>query len=298
MSGFMKRDLLSACRNEIILCDGAMGTQLMARGLSPGDCGMSWNAEHPSAVDAVHSSYAAAGCRLITTNSFGGTRTMLARHQAEGHVAQWNRLAAELALKAAGENNWVFGDVGPFGDFLEPFGEMSKEELTVIFCEQIEALIAGGADAILVETMSDPAEVAVAVSAAKSITKLPVVASYAFEKSGGSFRTMMGATATEAVVRSLEAGADIVGANCGTNLSLDEYIALADVLVEAAKGAPVILQPNAGKPKSGPDGIYYDATGDEMGSAAVRLRNAGVRIIGGCCGTTPALLADMNKALL
>ena len=269
----------------------------MARGLNAGDCGMRWNAEHASDVEAVHAAYASAGCRLITTNSFGGTRTMLARHGAEEHVAEWNRFAAELARKAAGDNNWVFGDVGPFGDFLEPFGDMSKEELTDIFCEQIEALIAGGADAILVETMSDPAEAAVAVCAAKSISDLPVVATFAFEKSGDIFRTMMGTSAAEVVARSLEAGADIVGANCGTDLSLDDYILLASALVEAAGSAPVILQPNAGAPKSGPDGIYYDATADEMGAAAVRLREAGVRIIGGCCGTSPALLAAMSNAL-
>ena len=175
----MKRDLLSACRNGVILCDGATGTQLMARGLAPGECGMRWNAER----------------------------------------------------------------------------------------------------------------------AAKSVSSVPVAVTYAFQKSGDVFRTMMGTTAAEAVARALEAGADIVGANCGTDLSLDDYILLAHSLVAAAGDAPVILQPNAGTPKSGPDGIYYDATADEMGATAIRLRDAGVRIIGGCCGTSPALLAAMGKAL-
>ena len=274
-----------------------MGTQLMARGLNPGECGMRWNAERSSDVEAVHAAYAAAGCRLITTNSFGGTRSMLARHGAEGHVAEWNKLAASLARKAAGDSGWVFGDVGPFGDFLEPLGETTEEELSEIFREQIEALVSGGADAILVETMSDPAEAAVGVRAAKSVSGLPVAVTYAFQKSGDLFRTMMGTSAAEAVARAKEAGADIVGANCGTDLSLDDYIHLADALVAAAGDAPVILQPNAGAPKSGPDGVYYDATPDEMGATAIRLREAGVRIVGGCCGTSPSLLAAMCKAL-
>ena len=191
----------------------------------------------------------------------------------------------------------AFGDVGPFGDFLEPLGETTEEELSEIFREQIEALVSGGADAILVETMSDPAEAAVGVRAAKSVSGLPVAVTYAFQKSGDLFRTMMGTSAAEAVARAKEAGADIVGANCGTDLSLDDYIHLADALVAAAGDAPVILQPNAGAPKSGPDGVYYDATPDEMGATAIRLREAGVRIVGGCCGTSPSLLAAMCKAL-
>ena len=293
----MKSDLLSASRNGVVLCDGAMGTQLMARGLTPGECGMRWNAERAGDVEAVHASYASAGCRLITTNSFGGTRSMLARHGAAEHVAEWNRLSASLARRTAGSDGWVLGDVGPFGDFLEPLGDMTEGELEAIFREQIEALVAGGADAILVETMSDPAEAVVGVRAAKAVSPLPVVVTYAFQKSGGIFRTMMGTSAADAVGAALEAGADIVGANCGTDLSLDDYIELAGALVGAAGDAPVVVQPNAGAPKTGADGIYYDATGDEMAATAIRLRDAGVRIIGGCCGTSPALLAAMGKAL-
>lgn len=269
----------------------------MARGLTPGECGMRWNAERSGDVEAVHAAYASAGCRLITTNSFGGTRSMLARHGAEAHVAEWNKLAASLARRAAGDAGWVLGDVGPFGDFLEPLGETTEDELAGIFREQIAALVAGGADAVLVETMSDPAEAAVGVRASKSVSPLPVVVTYAFQKSGDVFRTMMGTSAADAVGAALEAGADIVGANCGTDLSLDDYILLADALVAAAGDAPVIVQPNAGAPKTGADGIYYDATGEEMAATAIRLRDAGVRIVGGCCGTSPALLAAMSKAL-
>lgn len=258
---------------------------------------MRWNGERPDDVGAVHSAYANAGCRLITTNSFGGTRSMLDRHGLGEHVGDWNRKAAALARKAAGADGWVFGDVGPFGDFLEPMGDMTEDALLGIFGEQMSALVEGGADAILVETMSDPAEAAVGVRAAKSVCGLPVAVTYAFQKSGDQFRTMMGTSANDAVSAALAAGADIVGANCGTDLNLDDYLALAAELKSAAGDAIVILQPNAGAPKSGPEGIRYDATPEEMAATALRLRNAGVSIIGGCCGTTPAHLAAMSKAL-
>ncbi|MEI8386249.1 MAG: homocysteine S-methyltransferase family protein [Verrucomicrobiota bacterium] len=293
----MKSDILSACRSSVLVCDGAMGTQLMLRGLAPGECGMRWNEERAADVGAVHSSYARAGCRLITTNSFGGTRAMLDRHGLGDRVLDWNRKAAALARAAAGPDGWVFGDVGPFGDFLEPLGDMTEDGLLAIFGEQIGALAEGGADAVLVETMSDPAEAAVGVRAAKSVSGLPVVVTYAFQKSADGFRTMMGTPANEAIAAALGAGADIVGANCGTDLSLDDYLALAKDLKAAAGTAPVILQPNAGAPKNTPEGVAYDATPEEMAAVALRLRDAGVSIIGGCCGTTPAHLAAMARAL-
>ncbi len=274
-----------------------MGTQLMLRGLAPGECGMRWNEERAADVGAVHSAYVRAGCRLITTNSFGGTRAMLDRHGLGDRVLDWNRKAAALARAAAGPDGWVFGDVGPFGDFLEPLGDMTEDGLLAIFGEQIGALAEGGADAVLVETMSDPAEAAVGVRAAKSASKLPVVVTYAFQKSADGFRTMMGTPANEAIAAALGAGADIVGANCGTDLSLDDYLALAKDLKAAAGTAPVILQPNAGAPKNTPEGVAYDATPEEMAAVALRLRDAGVSIIGGCCGTTPAHLAAMARAL-
>lgn len=293
----MKPDLLSACRSSVLVCDGATGTQLMLRGLTPGECGMRWNEERADDVAAVHAAYAKAGCRLITTNSFGGTRTMLDRHGLGDQVRNWNLKAAALARQAAGPGGWVLGDVGPFGDFLEPLGDMTGGRLQAIFGEQIGALVEGGADAILVETMSDPAEAAVGVRAAKAASSLPVAVTYAFQKSPDGFRTMMGTAAGEAIAAALAAGADIVGANCGTDLGLDDYVALAESLKAAAGSAPVILQPNAGAPKTTPEGVAYDATPEEMADAALRLREAGVRIIGGCCGTTPAHLAAMARAL-
>lgn len=260
---------------------------------------MLWNVERPVDIRAVHEAYIDSGCNIITTNSFGGSRTMLERHGLADRVAEFNRAAAELARQAVGEEGWVFGDVGPFGDFLEPLGDMTDGELEEIFHEQIVALIDGGADAVLVETMSAPEEVAVAVRAAKAnAPELPVVATYAFQKAGEEFRTMMGTTVQEAIQAAVEAGAGVVGANCGTDLGFGDYERLAAELVAAAGGIPVLLQPNAGAPKQAPDGtITYDALPEEMAELAVRLRKAGVAIIGGCCGTSPAHLKAMANAL-
>ncbi len=260
---------------------------------------MRWNEERRSDILAVHRAYVAAGCRFITTNSFGGTRSMLARHAQADRTRDWNRMAAEIAREAAGPEHWVLGDVGPFGDFLEPMGDTSEEELLETFKEQIGALLEGGADAILVETMSDPGEAVVAVQAAKALASTtPVIVTYAFQKSAtGEFRTMMGASVADALQRALDAGAEIVGANCGTDLALEDYVWLAAELHDVAAVNPGILQPNAGAPRPVSEGVVYDASPEEMAAAAIRIRDAGIGIVGGCCGTTPDHLQAMTAAL-
>ena len=239
--------LLDGLAQRPLCCDGAMGTQLLARGLPSDACGMLWNLERPGDVGAIHQAYRAGGSDLITTNSFGGSRFALARHGLAKRVAELNRAAAQVARAAAGDHGWVLGDVGPFGDFLEPLGDTTAEDLRAAFRAQIAALIEGGADAILVETMSDPSEAIVGIEAAKSCgTHVPVLVTYAFQKTApGQFRTMMGTPAAEAVQRATAAGADIVGTNCGTSLTLDDYVELARQLVQAAGRVPVIVQPNA-----------------------------------------------------
>ena len=291
--------LLQELSRRPLVCDGAMGTQLLVRGLTSGECGMLWNVNRPGDVGGIHLAYRNAGCDLITTNSFGGSRFALKLHALENRVAELNRAAARVARAAAGENGWVLGDVGPFGDFLEPVGDVTADELRAAFQAQIAALIEGGADAILVETMSDPAEAVVGIEAAKLCsTTVPVIATYAFQKTApGEFRTMMGTTAAEAVKSATGAGAEIVGANCGTGLSLDDYVKLAEQLVAAAGQAKVIVQPNAGSPRTENGRTIYNATPEEMAATALRLLTAGVRIIGGCCGTTPAHLAAMSRAV-
>jgi 5-methyltetrahydrofolate--homocysteine methyltransferase len=291
-------NLLDELKRRPLLCDGGMGTQLLLRGLRPGEQAERWNVARPKDVQAVHRAYLDAGCDMITTNTFQGTSSAMAQH---GHcdVDALNRAGAVLAQEVAAGRAWVLGDVGPSGLMLEPLGDASVEQMLGIFREQIEALRRGGADAVIVETMSDPAELGVAVRAAKEIAPWPVIATVAFQHGGepGEFRTMMGTTVQEAMSVAVEAGADVVGANCGTALSLDDYRILSEQLVRAAGGTPVILQPNAGAPRMVDGGTRYDATPQQMAELVPVLLEAGVRVIGGCCGTTPEHLGAMAGAM-
>ena len=290
--------LIEELARRPLLCDGAMGTQLMARGLAAGSVGEQWNVERPDQVEDIHRCYREAGCELITTNTFGGSAPALGRHGLDGQVAEVNSAASRIARRAVGDTAWVLGDVGPFGGFLEPIGDMTPEELLRIFREQVAALYDGGADGVVIETMSDPAEVAVAIKAAKLAGPKAVIATYAFERGDGkTFRTMMGNSAADAARATIDAGADVVGANCGTSLGLEDYIRLAADLVKAAGKTPVILQPNAGSPRTDGGRLEYPASPEEMGQLVPQLLGVGVRIIGGCCGTTPDHLRAMGKAL-
>lgn len=276
-----------------MLGDGATGTQLQLLGLAPGACGELWCIDHPDRVQQVHQAYLAAGSDLLTTNTFGGTSFVLAGHGAGARVREINVTAARIARAVAGDHAWVLGDIGPFGGMLDPLGEAQPDEVAVAFREQAAALLEGGADAILVETMSDPAEASLAVQAARDVGAEFVIATYSFQRSVAGYRTMMGTTVAEATAAVLAAGADVVGANCGTELSLSDYEKLTAELVGAAPGHPVIVQPNAGSPRLVDDKICYDESAAEFAAAVPHLLVAGSRIIGGCCGSTPQHIAAM-----
>ena len=295
------KNLIDELDARPLCCDGAMGTLLMARGMTSGACGMAWNLDRPDDVKEIHGAYRGAGSRLITTNSFGGSRFVLGSHGRSADVRELNLAAARVAKAASGDDAWVLGDVGPCGDFLEPVGDLTVEEVRDAFRDQIEALLEGGADAVLVETMSDPAEMLLGIEAALSCNPdVPVVATYAFQKTaGGEFRTMMGTTVAEAIGRAVDAGAKIVGANCGSALDLDDYVVLCREIAASAGGARVIIQPNAGAPQQVDGRTVYLATPEQMATTAERLMDAGAHIVGGCCGTTPdisfyCLLAELS----
>jgi len=238
-------------------------------------------------------SYLAAGSDLLTTNTFGGTSFVLAGHGADTRVRELNLAGARLAREIAGDRAWVLGDIGPFGGMLEPLGDTAPAEVSVAFRQQAAALLEGGADAILVETMSDPAEAALAVHAAKDAGAEFVIATYTFQHSTTGYRTMMGTTVAAALAAIVDAGADIVGANCGTELSLDDYVKLTAELAAAAAGRPVIVQPNAGSPRLVDGKICYAESAAQFAAAVPRFLAAGARVIGCCCGSTPAHLAAM-----
>jgi methionine synthase I (cobalamin-dependent) len=265
-----------------VIVDGAWGTQLQQRGLPVGGCAEAWNLEHPERVEEVARAYVEAGSQIILTNSFCGNRQMLERHGLAARAAEINRAAAEISRRAAGDTVHVFGSMGPTGTMLM-MGDISEEELSEIFTEQALALQAGGADGIVIETMSALDEAACAVRAARS-TGLPVVACMVYDSGADYDHTMMGVTPEQAVPALVEAGADVIGANCGVGIL--EALPVGARLV-AATDLPVWMKPNAGMPVMVDGKAQYSMKPDEFGDAALRAIASGARFIGGCCGTRP-----------
>ncbi|MFM1967037.1 MAG: hypothetical protein RL134_2762 [Actinomycetota bacterium] len=288
--------LLDALDNGPLLGDGAMGTMLQDLGNNEGGAPELWNVEHADVVEGVLEGYAASGSRLLTTNTFGGTRARLQMHSLEDRVEELNQAAAELARRVADRHpgTFVLGDIGPSGELMEPMGELTVDSAAEIFGEQIRGLVAGGVDGILIETMSDLTEVEAAVTAArKEAPGLPVFATLSFDT---NLRTMMGVSPAMAVQAISDMGVDVVGANCGRGL--DEMRIIAAQLAEAGAGrVRLMVQSNAGLPKLQGDTFVFDGTPEEMAVYAVEMRDLGFTVIGACCGSTPTHIAAMRDAL-
>ena len=270
-----------------LVSDGAMGTMLQERGLTDGGSPELWNVENPDPVESVLEEYAVAGARLITTNTFGGTRGRLAMHGLEDRVYELNKAGAEIAKRVATRHpgTLVMGDIGPTGDLMEPMGVLTLESAKEIFAEQIRGLLDGGVDALLIETMSDLAEVEAAVNAAKEVApNLPIIATMSFDT---NLRTMMGVKPAQAVEKLSSLGVRIIGANCGRGMN--EMRIIAREMVEARPdGVFIVAQSNAGLPILVGDTFVYQGTPDEMGQFAREMQELGVNVIGSCCGSTPA----------
>jgi 5-methyltetrahydrofolate--homocysteine methyltransferase len=288
--------IYEALEKGILISDGAMGTMLQGKGLTDGGAPELWNVENPSAIEEVLESYAAAGANLITTNTFGGTRGRLQMHGLEDRLFELNKAGAEIARKVADRHPgcFVMGDIGPSGELMEPMGAMTLNEAEALFADQIKALVAGGVDVILIETMSDLQEVEAAVKAAKSIApELPIIVTLSFDT---NLRTMMGVKPAMAVKTLAAEGVRIIGANCGRGV--DEMRLIAKELTEArTEGTYIITQSNAGLPKLVGDEFIYDGTPEEMAKYAQDMKQLGVNVIGSCCGSTPAHTAAMKAAI-
>jgi methionine synthase I (cobalamin-dependent) len=274
--------------------DGAMGTQLMARGLQLGEPSILWNVSRPADVLGVHSAYARAGAQALVANTFGGSPFALGRVGLADRCWELNAAGVRLARQASGDGI-VLGDVGPCGEHLEPYGELDPESLAMAVAQQGAALADAGADGFLVETFSDPTELGLTVTALK-LLGLPVYASFSYQLTAVGIRTMSGTDATRCVTAAIEAGADGVGANCGSGLRLSDWVVLAEQLLSQAGDIPVFLKPNAGDPRVTADGIVYDVTPGEFACWASQARSLGVYAIGGCCGTTPDHIRAMQDA--
>ena len=288
-------------KQGLFLLDGATGTQLFARGIEVGKCNDYLNIDSPDMVFDIHQSYLQAGSDAVLTNTFGANKYSLARHGFSDKIKDINTAATRIARRAAGEEKYVLGDIGPSGDFLEPLGSLKADQLKEAYTEQAKALLAGGVDGFIIETMTALDEVTVAVEAVKSVCgDLPVFASMAFDSAGDGFRTMMGVDVQSAVSKIVSMGGNAVGVNCGT-LTLSEYVELASMYVSSVKasGSDVLVyaEPNAGKPELVEGKAVYKVSPEVFAAAAGKIHSAGVNIIGGCCGTSPEHIKAIAKNL-
>lgn len=273
-----------------VVTDGAWGTEMQARGLPIGGCPDAWNLTNPERVEEVARAYVEAGSRVILTNTFGANRFTLERHGLAARVLEVNRAGAAISKRAANGRAKVFASIGPTGRMLA-MGEVTREELRSAFRDQAAALAEGGADALVVETMTDLDEARLALDAAKS-TGLPVVVSMVFGVGGKADRTIMGITPEQAACELEECGADAIGANCG--IGADAMMPLCERFWMATD-LPIWIKPNAGLPEVVDGKAVYQTSPAEFTHAALALVRAGASFIGGCCGTSPALIASLSK---
>jgi len=278
---------------KIPVSDGAWGTFLQQKGLQPGECPEQWNLTHPDEVREIARSYINAGADMIETNSFGGTSFKLEYFGLDNQVSEINEAAARLSKEVAGDNRWVIGSVGPTGKMLV-MGDVTEEELYDAFKTQVIALEKGGADAICIETMSDIDEALLAIRAAKENTQLEVICTFTFDSIGeNEYRTMMGISPAEAAIACVNAGADIIGTNCGNGLK--NMINIVAQMREVVPDIPVLVHANAGLPEIRNGETVYPETPEQMREFVPQIIKAGANIIGGCCGTTPAHIAVIKE---
>jgi 5-methyltetrahydrofolate--homocysteine methyltransferase len=276
--------------------DGAMGTSLQDAGLDDGGAPELWNVEKADAVARILREYAQAGANLLTTNTFGGTTPRLLMHGLEDRLDELNTAAAQLARGVADEfdNVYVLGDFGPSGDLMEPMGILTPADARALFAAQAQALLAGGVDGFLIETMSDLSEIQSAIQGVRSVApELPIFATMSFDT---NLRTMMGVKPEDAVVALASYGADVVGANCGRGI--EEIRIIAEAMIPAMPdGTKLILQSNAGLPVLVKDTFRYNGTPQEMGQFAVDAYAMGVDIVGACCGSRAEHIAALATAV-
>jgi methionine synthase I (cobalamin-dependent) len=276
-----------------VLTDGAWGTQLQSRGLAPGEVPDLWNLTHPEKVSEVAGAYVAAGSQIILTNTFGANRFRLAEAGAADQVKIINEAGARISRDAADNRAFVFASIGPSGKLLINC-DVTETELCAAFTEQAQALARGGAQGLVVETMQDVNEARMAIQAAKT-TGLPVVASMVFDSGKDKDRTLMGVTPEQAAAALVEAGADVIGANCGQGIA--GFVKICARLKSAAEGQPIWIKANAGLPHMQDGRAVYAMTAAEFAGYAPALLAAGASFIGGCCGTTPAFIRELHRQL-
>jgi 5-methyltetrahydrofolate--homocysteine methyltransferase len=291
MKGLLER--LAA--GERLVADGAMGTMLIDRGLESGTCPEALNLSHPEVLEDISRLYLQAGAELIQTNTFGGSPLKLAQYGLEAKTEEINRTAVRAVRKVVGDRAYVSGSCGPSGRMLKPYGDTEPDTLFESFGRQMSSLIDAGIDVICVETMIDIAEATLAVKAARDVSSsIPVMATMTFDPTPKGFYTIMGVSIEQAAAQLRQAGADVVGSNCGNGI--ENMIKVAQGF-RACSDLPLLIQSNAGMPEMKEGKLVYHESPEFMAEKAKELIAAGVSIIGGCCGTTPDHIRALRKVV-
>lgn len=285
------RELLA--EKGVLLSDGAWGTEFARRGLEPGEAPELLNLQEPEVVREVAASYVRAGSDIILTNTFGGSRLKLERAGLADRIAEANRRGVEISKRAAGEEALVFASVGPTGEFMEPVGTTTRDEMAEVFAEQVAALAAGGADGIVIETMADLGEAKAALAGAREACDLPVVVCMSFDKGARGYATMMGVTPERAAQELTAEQPELIGSNCGRGPA--DLVEITRILHEETD-LPLWIKPNAGLPKLVAGETVYEQTPEEMAGYFPKLVEAGASVIGGCCGSTPEHIRRLAQA--
>ena len=279
---------------RVMVSDGATWTYLQQNGLESWQCAEEFNVTNGPVVQGMAAAYLDAGAEMVLTNTFGGNRYSLGKYGFGDRVAEFNREAAQHARSQAGAGRYVVGSVGPLGEFPLPLGRVHPDEMRDAYAEQVVALAEGGVDAVLFETLRVVQEAEIAIAAAKEHTDLPIMASMVFDRGDDGFITIMGLSPAEAIERLQQAGADVVGANCGNGV--EDMVAVARE-IRSASSAYTIIHSNAGIPSIRDADIVYPESPEYMAPHFAELARMGVSIVGGCCGTGPEHIRALTAAL-